>query len=657
MNALQYIQKLGRALMLPIATLPAAALLLRFGQSDVLDIEVIAKAGASIFDNLPLLFAIGVAVGLSKGNAGASGLAAAVGYVLLQATLKALAPDVNLSVLGGIIAGLVAAWSYNRFHTLKLPEFLSFFGGSRFVPIATAGICLLLSLALSVVWPPIQSGLDSAGGWMMANGPIGSFVFGTLNRLLIPTGLHQVLNSLAWFVFGDYQGVTGDLSRFFAGDPSAGLFMTGFFPIMIFGLPAACLAMYMAARKVNRPKIAGMLFSVGLTSAVTGITEPLEFMFMFIAPVLYLVHALLTGSALALCSMLDIHLGFGFSAGFIDYALNFNAPAAKNAWMLIPIGLAYGVLYYLLFYITIRTFNLETIGRESEAVSAADGSSSSNDTAHSDSDQHTARQYMAALGGCENLDSIDACITRLRLTLNDPSLVDEAALKSLGSKGLVRLGKNNLQVIIGPYAEIIANHMNSPELQKPRTEVVNRESTKVVNREAAAESNTQQNQSVSPPEPAKTKSGSLALMAPISGEILPIEQTPDEVFADKIVGDGIAINPTGNRLVAPCSGVIGRIFETNHAYSIETPEGVELFVHFGIDTVELKGEGFKRIAEEGQAVQAGDTIIELDLELLQKNAKSIITPIVISNIDDLGQLNKLTGSVVAGKDTVLTVEY
>lgn len=651
MNALQYVQRLGRALMLPIATLPAAALLLRFGQSDVLDIEVLAKAGASIFDNLPLLFAIGVAVGLSKGNAGASGLAAAVGYVLLQATLSIMAPDVNLSVLGGIIAGLVAAWSYNRFHTLKLPEFLSFFGGSRFVPIATAGICLCLSVVLSVVWPPIQAGLDSAGNWMMSNGPIGSFLFGTLNRLLIPTGLHQVLNSLAWFVFGEYEGATGDLSRFFAGDPSAGIFMTGFFPIMIFGLPAACLAMYTAAPKRNRSKIAGMLVGVGLTSAITGITEPLEFMFMFIAPLLYLVHALLTGSALALCSALDIHLGFGFSAGFIDYVLNFNAPAAKNAWMLIPIGFGYGVIYYLIFYFAIRAFNLETLGREEPILSSTDSVGEAAESSAAKDDQTVARHYIAALGGQNNLLSIDACITRLRLTLADGSLVDEAALKGLGSKGLVRLGKNNLQVIIGPYAEIVANHMNSPALQGetdlPAGQV--RASVDTVNTEKDTAENT--------PDKSKQAVKQLQLLAPISGDILPIEETPDEVFADKIVGDGVAINPTGSRLVAPCDGVIGRIFETNHAYSIETPEGVELFVHFGIDTVELKGKGFERIAQEGQTVQSGDTIIEIDLDFLQKNAKSVITPIVISNIDDLGQLRKQKGSVNAGEDTVLTIDY
>ena len=647
MNTLQYIQKLGRALMLPIATLPAAALLLRFGQSDVLDIEVIAKAGASIFDNLPLLFAIGVAVGLSKGNAGASGLAAAVGYVLLQATLNTLAPDVNLSVLGGIISGLIAAWCYNRFHTLKLPEFLSFFGGSRFVPIATAAVCLVASVVLSVVWPPVQAALDSAGNWMMANGPIGSFVFGTLNRLLIPTGLHQVLNSLAWFVFGEYQGATGDLSRFFAGDPTAGLFMTGFFPIMIFGLPAACLAMYMAAQKKSRPKVAGILISVALTSAITGITEPLEFMFMFLAPLLYLVHALLTGSAMALCSILDIHLGFGFSAGFIDFVLNFNAPAANNAWMLIPMGFGYGVIYYLLFYTAIRAFNLQTVGREDNTLNGkhSDETITHGNGNDADNDRVVARQYLQALGGRDNLQSIDACITRLRLTLQDMSVIDEAVLKSLGSKGLIRLGKNNLQVIIGPYAEIIAGHMNSPDIMDEDIELLDTVNKVEVNEETEQETR------------ASDKSESrLTLIAPVSGEILPIENTPDEVFADKIVGDGIAIVPTGNKLVAPCDGVIGRIFDTNHAYSIESPEGVELFVHFGIDTVELKGKGFTRVAQEGEVVKAGDTIIEIDIEFLSANAKSIITPVVISNIDDLGELTKYTGVVTAGIDPVLTVE-
>ena len=633
MNSLQYLQRLGRALMLPIATLPAAAILLRFGQSDVLDIEFIAKAGASIFDNLPLLFAIGVAVGLSKANAGAAGLAAAVGYVLLNTTLSTLAPEVNLSVLGGIIAGLIAAWSYNRFHTLKLPEFLSFFGGSRFVPIATAGLCLVCSVLLSYIWPPIQTSLDTAGNWMINNGTIGSFVFGTANRLLIPTGLHQVLNSLTWFVFGEYQGVTGDLSRFFAGDPTAGLFMTGFFPIMIFGLPAACLAMYFTAHRENRAKVAGMLFGVGLTSAITGITEPLEFMFMFIAPLLYLVHAVLTGLSLAICAQLDIHLGFGFSAGLIDFVLNFNAPAAKNTWMLIPLGLVFFIIYYLVFYTAIRAFNLETIGREADTRNYT----SSRDTNTENDDGEVAKQYLNAVGGLPNLDSIDACITRLRLTVNNPDIVDENALKKLGSKGIVRLGRNNLQIIIGPYAEIIAHHMK-----------------------AMAGSVTD---SVEPPPEKETtpaaeeKTGQLQLVAPISGEIIPIEQTPDEVFSDKVVGDGISINPNGNKLVAPCDGVIGRIFETNHAFSMETAQGVELFVHFGIDTVNLKGQGFKRVASQGQQVNAGDTIIELDLDFLKHNANSVITPVVISNIDDLQGIEKHTGQVNAGKSKILTVKY
>ncbi len=649
MNILGYLQKLGRALMLPIATLPAAAILLRLGQPDVLDvfglgnvnhIGVIAAAGQAIFDNIALLFAVGVAIGLAKGSAAAAGLAAVVGYMLLKATFELITPDgFDLKVLGGILAGIVAAHTYNRFHTLKLPEFLSFFGGSRSVPIITAFFCLFLSVGLSIIWPPIQAAIGAAGDWMMVNGTAGSFVYGTLNRLLIPTGLHQVLNSMAWFVFGEYNGATGDIGRFFAGDPNSGMFMTGFFPIMMFGLPAACLAMYTTARKENRKKIIGILTSVGLTSLVTGVTEPVEFMFMFIAPFLYVIHAILTGISLSICTTMDIHLGFGFSAGLIDYALNFNMPAAKNAWMLIPIGLVFFVVYYVTFVVAIKTLNLATPGREAVLTEE-----DAQPVSVKDEDMGIlAQKYAIALGGLKNLTSIEACITRLRLTLVDTTIVDESAIKGLGAKGIIRLGGNNLQVIIGPRAELIANQIKElpihfheliseiKEVQPVANSAINSVSSEVL--------------------------AYVDLVAPVSGKVVPIESTPDEVFSEKIVGDGISIEPTGDTMVAPCRGQIGKIFETNHAFSMITDEGVELFVHFGIDTVELKGEGFTRVAEEGQEVQPGDPIIKFDLPFLRGKAKSVITPVVISNIEEFAGLTTSVGdTVTAGVDTIISVQ-
>lgn len=651
MNILGYLQKLGRALMLPIATLPAAAILLRLGQPDVLEvfgletvnnIGVIAAAGQAIFDNIALLFAVGVAIGLAKGSAAAAGLAAVVGYMLLKATFELITPDgFDLKVLGGILAGIVAAHTYNKFHTLKLPEFLSFFGGSRSVPIITAFFCLFLSVGLSIIWPPIQAGIAAAGDWMMTNGTTGSFVYGTLNRLLIPTGLHQVLNSMAWFVFGEYNGATGDIGRFFAGDPNSGMFMTGFFPIMMFGLPAACLAMYTTARKENRKKVVGILTGVGLTSFVTGVTEPVEFMFMFIAPFLYVIHAVLTGISLSICTALDIHLGFGFSAGLIDYALNFNMPAAKNAWMLIPIGLMFFAVYYVTFVVAIKTLNLATPGRE-----AIDTEEAEVEITQDDDMGILAQKYTIALGGLKNLTSIEACITRLRLTLADSTAVDEKAMKALGAKGVIRLGSNNLQVIIGPRAELIANQMKQlpANFQELMAEI---KETQPIPQVTAQ------------PKPANATGdvASLELVAPVSGKVVPIESTPDAVFSEKIVGDGISIDPAGDTIVAPCKGTIGKIFETNHAFSMITEEDVELFVHFGIDTVELKGQGFTRIAEEGQEVQPGDPIIKFDLDYLKENAKSVITPVVISNIEEFAGLTTNIGAnVTAGVDTVISIQ-
>lgn len=459
MNVLGSFQKLGRALMLPIAVLPVAALLLRIGQPDLANIAFMAKAGSAIFDHLALLFAIGVAVGLSKDNAGAAGLAGAVAYLVLTEALKTLNSHLDLQILGGIIAGVVGGLSYNRYSDIKLPEFLGFFGGRRFVPIFAGLVSLLLAWLFSFIWPPIQSGIDSLGNWMVHAGVMGGFVFGVLNRLLIPVGLHHILNTTAWFVFGHYHHLdaagkmvtaTGDLNRFFAGDPSAGLFMTGFYPVMMFGLPAAALAMYSTAKPENRSKVGGLLLGVALTSFLTGITEPIEFMFMFLAPVLYLVHALLTGVSMALCAALGIHDGFGFSAGLFDFVLNWGL--ATKPWLLIPIGLAYAVIYYVIFVVVIKKFDLKTPGRDeivqTKKVNPPGPSSS-----------FAATQYLSALGGAENLEQIDSCITRLRLLMVDRDKVDESALRALGAKGVVKLGRQNLQIVIGPQAELVAQEI------------------------------------------------------------------------------------------------------------------------------------------------------------------------------------------------------
>ena len=400
-----------------------------------------------------MIFAIGIGVGLAKDNNGAAGLAGGIGYLILTAGLKAIDKDLNMSVLAGIISGIEAGLLYNRFHAIKLPEFLGFFGGRRFVPIATAVTSIILAAIFGVIWGPCQAAIHAVGEWIIGAGVVGTFVYGVLNRLLIPIGLHHILNSFIWFVFGEYTtpaGVvaTGDLNRFFAGDPHAGMFMGGFYIMMMFGMPAVALAMYRAAKPENRSKVGGALASVAFTAFLTGITEPIEFMFMFLAPALYAVHAVLTGIALSVSYSLGILHGFGFSAGFIDYVLNWGL--ATKPMLIIPVGLVFAVIYYVIFSWAIRHFDIPTIGRYDEEATIDE------DT---DMDEYT-QQMIEKLGGLENLEEVGSCITRLRLKVSDADKVDDAALKAMGAKGVIKKG-TAVQVVIGTRAELIANEINA----------------------------------------------------------------------------------------------------------------------------------------------------------------------------------------------------
>ena len=444
------LQRLGRALMLPIAILPIAGLLLRLGDTDLLNIAIIHDAGQSIFGNLALIFAIGIAVGFAKDNNGTAGLAGAIGYLVMISTLKVLDASINMGMLAGIISGLMAGALYNRFKDIKLPEYLAFFGGRRFVPIATGFTAVGLGVVFGLIWPPIQHGINSFGQLLLESGSFGAFVFGVFNRLLIVTGLHHILNNMAWFIFGSFTDpstgavVTGDLTRYFAGDPKGGQFMTGMFPMMLFGLPAACLAMYHAAAPERRKAVGGMLFSLALTSALTGVTEPIEFSFMFLAPLLYAVHAVLTGLSMTLMDALGVKLGFGFSAGLLDYVLNFNR--ATRPLVLLPVGAAYFVLYYGLFRFFIARFDLKTPGREPKEAGAAPVVVAGERGA----------AFARALGGSANLTEVGACTTRLRLNVRDQAAVDDAALKALGARGLIRPSATALQVVLGPVADVVA---------------------------------------------------------------------------------------------------------------------------------------------------------------------------------------------------------
>lgn len=477
------LQSVGRSLMLPIAVLPAAALLLRLGQPEILNLPWMANAGDAIFSNLPMIFAIGIAVGLTGGE-GAAALAALVGFLVFAftfTTIYALPKIANplavvhssIDVLSGILIGLTAAGLYRRFYDIRLPDYLAFFGGRRFVPIVTALVALVLGVIFGFIWSPIQDAINALGTWIVSLGALGTGLYGFLNRLLIPLGLHHILNSYVWFQLGDFTSkgtvVHGDLNRYFAGDPSAGNFMTGFFPIMMFGLPAACLAMI---RHANFPKVAaGILLSAAFASFLTGITEPIEFAFLFVAPLLYLVHAILTGTALALCTALGIHIGFGFSAGLIDYVLNFRAPNTTQPLLLLGIGLVYAVVYYFVFSFFITRFNLGTPGRgeastglsadwilpESQRGPRKARSSAAKETS-TDADDILAQEVLAALGGKANVESVEGCITRLRLFVSDPSLIDEVRLKSLGASGVIKQGKI-AQVVLGTQSDRIAERM------------------------------------------------------------------------------------------------------------------------------------------------------------------------------------------------------
>jgi N-acetylglucosamine PTS system EIICBA or EIICB component len=476
------LQSLGRSLMLPIAVLPAAALLLRFGQPDLLNLPWMAAAGNAVFSNLSMIFAIGIAIGLTGGE-GAAALAGLVGFLVFTGVFNTIIPQVNgapdpnisMGVLSGILIGLVSSGLYRRFYDIRLPDYLAFFGGKRFVPIITALVALILGAIFGLIWPSIQVGINAAGQGIVALGPVGTGIYGFLNRLLIPLGLHHVLNTYVWFQLGSYNGpqgvVHGDLTRYFAGDPTAGNFMAGFFPIMMFGLPAACLAMI---RHANFPKVAaGILLSAAFTSFLTGVTEPVEFAFIFVAPILFVIHAILTGTALAVCTLLGIRIGFGFSAGLIDYVLNFSKSNTSNPLLLLVVGLVYGVLYYFIFSFFITRFDLGTPGRgeastglstdwilpESQRgpkpIKRRGGSAS---PAEGDRDDVLAREVLVALGGRANVQSVEGCITRLRLFVNDPAQIDEAQLKGLGSSGVIKRGRI-VQVVMGTQSDRIASRI------------------------------------------------------------------------------------------------------------------------------------------------------------------------------------------------------
>jgi len=479
---LAFLQKIGKSLMLPVATLPAAAILMRFGNVDYIKefhmgdsvggflntyvAPFLNAGGGTIFDNLPLIFAVGVAIGLA-GDAVAA-LSAVIGYMILAKVLlivPGIFPELmqsadtklNMGVLGGILVGCIAAGLYKKYHKIKLPDWLGFFGGKRFVPMATAFTMVVVGLVCGLVWGPVQAALDTFGGWVTGLGGVGSAIHMVANRLLVPFGLHHIINSIVWFQIGDFVNaagdvVHGDLTRFFAKDPSAGMFMTGFFPVMMFGLPAAAFAIIHTAKPERRKAIGSIFIGAAFASFLTGITEPLEFAFMFVAPLLYGVHVVLSGAVAFVSYAMGMKLGFGFSAGFLDYAINYQL--STKPLLLIPIGLVTAVVYYVVFRFLIVKFNLKTPGREDEVIEL-EGEASGAVTGDS-----RAAKILSQLGGSSNIESVDACITRLRLIVKDEKVVNDAGLKKLGAAGVMRLGKGAVQVVFGPQSETIKDEIN-----------------------------------------------------------------------------------------------------------------------------------------------------------------------------------------------------
>ncbi|GAA0064580.1 glucose-specific PTS transporter subunit IIBC [Clostridium sp. CTA-1] len=668
------LQQVGKALMLPVALLPAAGILLAFGNmfqneaflklapalnSPVFQgfAKVMEQSGNIVFANLALLFAVGVAVGLAGGE-GVAGLAAIVGFLIMNVTMGVVTgitpgligkshpefasvlgiPTLQTGVFGGIIMGIIAAQLYKKYYNIELPSYLGFFAGKRFVPIVTATFAIFVGLIMVFIWPPIQSGLNTFSHNMIdANKTLAAFVFGVIERALIPFGLHHIFYNPFWYQFGEYvnkagQLVNGDQTIFFAqlkdAVPfTAGTFMTGKFPFMMFGLPAAALAIYQEAKPEKKKLVGGIMASAALTAFLTGITEPIEFSFLFVAPALFAIHCLFAGLSFMTMHILNIKIGMTFSGGVIDFILFGVVPNRTKWWLVIPVGLAFSVIYYFGFRFAIRKWNLKTPGREDDT--------NTENVSHS-SEGSLAAKVLEALGGKENLANLDACITRLRVSVNSIDKVNKEELKSLGASGVMVVG-NNIQVIFGP---------KSDQLKEQIKDVI---SGKTVTKDVKIEEPKKETVKVS----SKDK-----FVSPIEGKILSITDVPDEVFSQKMMGDGFAIEPKNGTVLSPVDGIITTVFPTKHAIGITAENGLELLIHFGIDTVNLKGEGLEALVEQDAKVKAGDPILKVDIDKIKDKVPSIITPIIFTNLTDDQKLEiaKLGNHVKAGEDNIIKLK-
>lgn len=662
------LQKVGKALMLPVALLPAAGILLGvsnalanpdiiarmpFLANDMVQlvVSIMENSGQIIFDNLPLLFAVGTAVGLTEGE-GVAGLAAIVGFLVMNKSMGIMAgvtpdmmgnpmyasvlgiPTLQTGVFGGIIIGIIAASLYKKFYKIELPQYLGFFAGKRFVPIVTAASAILIGILLAFIWPPIQTGLSTFSQTVIdANRTLAALLFGIVERALIPFGLHHVFYNPFWYQFGEYIDkagnlVMGDQSIWFAQlrdgvEFTAGTFMTGKYPFMMFGLPAAALAMIHTAKPEKKKFVTGIMASAALTSFLTGITEPIEFAFLFVAPVLFAVHCVFAGLSFMIMHILGVKIGMTFSGGLIDFVLFGVIPNRTPWYLVIVVGAVFAVVYYFGFRFLITKFDLKTPGREDEVEGSNDGAVLTN--------SELAFGILEALGNKENIAHLDACITRLRVAVNDINEVDQDRLKALGAAGVMVVG-NNVQAIFGPKSDTLKSEIN--EIVSGKVKVAKKAEKVEVKPEAKKES-------------VATNNTNEEILSLTNGEILELSAVPDEVFSTKLMGDGFAIKSSDGEIYSPVNGKVGVIFPTKHAVIIESEGGKEVLIHLGIETVKLEGKGFEVFVEVGQEVKAGDKLVKMDLDYIEKNATSTISPVIFTNLSADESVSIKTGTVKA----------
>ncbi|MBM7369038.1 N-acetylglucosamine-specific PTS transporter subunit IIBC [Gordonia hydrophobica] len=673
---MKFLQNLGKSIMLPVAVLPVAAILVGIanwiigindGEANVVT-SFLQTAGLAILANLALLFAVGVSIGMARKSDGTSALAGLVSWLVITSLLAPesvmtllnrgvttapledgsvatdgatvvqqngqwllQSPDVNAAFTPGnfqnafigILCGIIGAACYNRFKDVKLPDALSFFSGRRSVAIVTAGVSLIVALILLFIWPLVYSGLVWFGEHIVDLGAVGTGLYGFFNRLLIPFGLHHALNSVFWF---DVAGIN-DLNNFLSGDGTYGVtgqYMTGFFPIMMFGLPGAALAMYVTA-KTTRKKIAyGILLSGAVSSFFVGVTEPLEFAFMFLAPFLFVIHAVFMGISMAISQLLPVRMGFGFSGGFVDLVLNWQSPMAENPWLIIVMGIGWFFVYFFVFRWVILKFQLKTPGREDDEPEGDDDGDGV-----SAGFIGTASKFIDALGGADNIREVDNCATRLRMELGDTGKVDEAALKKAGAAGTMKPGGHSFQVIYGLNVQFVKDAMDKIMAGEVDSTTVDAAVEAVDEADAAVQAAEEQAGDTVVLTKPDTKV--VTLRRPIPGYAIALSEVPDETFASGMMGPGMAIVPTSGEVVAPADATVVTVFPTGHAVGLQLADGTQVLIHIGLDTVKMKGDGFEPLVKAKDEVTAGQPLINVDLAKIQAAGYATVTPVVVMN--------------------------